>query len=358
MNLHDELERLAQQAPPATSPDTVLRRARRVRQRRAVAIPTAAIVAVVLITLTAWTWTRSRQSEPADHPVTLTFHVTSSADAQTVEKTRRVLESRARALGLVRPHATVQGGDIVLDVALPPSETARAALTAPGHFETRLVIRVASISAPASTSSAAPVSSQPASTLDGLIAKLGTAYTVAQTLPWPDGTDPRLEPFRALTPGEVALLPPLIQFNVAFIDCGQLNARPVPPAAADGQATVCEGQVKLLVDRVVLTGADVSEASVVPEPTGQAVSVSFTATSAAKWTALTRDAAHGNGCDPGEGPHCRIAFIVDGRSVTSPEILNPLSTTVELRTGSENTDWALAAQIGTLELPASLVQVS
>jgi hypothetical protein len=357
MNLHDELESLAQWAPPGVNPEPLLRRARQIKTRRAIGIPAVAVLIVLVIVVPQWP--RIGLS-PADRPVTLTFRVTSSADASALERTRVVLERRASALGLRYPHASIlDDHTLVLETTRPRDEATLAALYAPGRFEARLVLKTFSMQFQVPTSlPQQPSPGAPASTLDGVIAKLGNAYQAALAVKQADPADySLLQAFRWLTPEEVSLLPATVQFNVPSISCEQLNGRKGFVPAANAVITVCASDVdKMLLDPAILTGPDIAYTEVVPQlDRGYGLSVRFTPSSNPRWTAMTRSAASGEGCDPGQGPQCRIAFLIDSRVISYPTIREPIAG--PLYTERLDSARAWAAQIGPLELPVKLEPV-
>jgi preprotein translocase subunit SecD len=306
-------------------------------------------------------WPRIGLPSPTDHPVTLTFRVASPAAPQLLEETRRILERRATALELGHAHASIlDDHTLALETGKAPDDATLAALSAPGRFEARMVLKSFSLPFIPSSLGREPTPGKPASTLDGVIAKLGDAYPAALALKRPDPNDsPQLQAFHWLTPDEVSLLPAQMQFNVSSISCGQLygrrNALELP---ANAQVTVCvSDSEKLLLDRVALTGSDIASASVhvTTEAGLYGVSIVFTNTGSPKWTELTRSASSGQSCEPGDGVHCRVALSVDGNIISAPMIMGTLSGSADISSfGTKSVQHALAAQIGPNELPLRL----
>lgn len=175
-----------------------------------------------------------------------------------------------------------------------------------------------------------------------------------------------LEPFGKLTPEEVAVLPPAMQFNVPAITCAQLDKRP-PASISDvnQQVVACEsGQAKYLLDVAKVLGTDVSNASgQMEQNTGQwVVSLNFTGEGQTKWTNLTREAFNNEGqaCDQsalGQGGKCRVAVVLDNTIISSPEIQGVLTGQSQI-TGSFTNKTAndLATQLRYGALPLTFKQ--
>lgn len=171
----------------------------------------------------------------------------------------------------------------------------------------------------------------------------------------------KLEPFAELTPQEVRVLPPAVQFNVPSITCEKLDQR-TPGAIKDPeqQVVACEdGQVKYLLDKAKVLGTDVDDASgVMDGTTGQwVVSLNFTGGGQKKWTALTREAFNNEGgaCDAsalGQDQKCRVAVVLDNTVISSPEIQGVLTGDSQI-TGDFNNRTAneLASQLRYGALP-------
>ncbi|HEU4349945.1 MAG TPA: protein translocase subunit SecD [Actinoplanes sp.] len=143
--------------------------------------------------------------------------------------------------------------------------------------------------------------------------------------------------FAALTPEEVSVLPPAMQFNVATISCDQLDKR--PPGAIDNaqsQVVSCQSGAKMLLDVAKVVGTDISGASPqLDQQQGQwVVSLDFTAEGQQKWTALTREAfqpAAGDTCLTAAQAvssgttHCLVAVVLDKEIISAPEIQGVLT---------------------------------
>ncbi|MEH0986290.1 protein translocase subunit SecD [Micromonospora sp. CPCC 205556] len=220
------------------------------------------------------------------------------------------------------PNAGGQGGGA-------PAPSASATPSAP-----------ASPSAPAATPSAAPVPQSVADQRKAVEQKVkAPAWAAASALQGPAdlAADPslaeKLKPFGELSPQEIAVLTPQMQFNVPTISCAQLDKRPAASIKDEKQpAVACEdGAVKYLLDVAKVVGTDISDANAVLDQTSAwVVSLDFTGDGQDKWTALTREAFNNEGgaCDQsalGQDGKCRVAVVLDNEIVSSPEIQGVLT---------------------------------
>ncbi|WP_422774421.1 protein translocase subunit SecD [Plantactinospora sp. WMMC1484] len=195
--------------------------------------------------------------------------------------------------------------------------------------------------APSATPSAAPADQSLEALRAAVEQKVGPeAWAAASALQAPAdySADPalaeKLEPFAALTPQEVRVLPANIQFNVPTITCEKLDQR-APGSIKDSsqQVVACEGgQVKNLLDVAKVEGTDVDDASgVLDQTTSQwVVSLDFTGDGQSKWTNLTREAYNNTDsqCDQaalGDEGRCRVAVVLDNQIISSPEIQGVLT---------------------------------
>lgn len=371
MRLRHDLERLAETAPSPPDPDAVLRRAQAIRARRLVVVPAVAVVAVLALTITYLS--RVDGGGPA---ASVAFQFEGAGtDPAALDRARGVLEARAKAAGLGHPRATVDGDRILLEYDADGPEVDFKQLAAPGRLEIRKVLDTAdgwgttppsqagSGSAAPSTPAASVAPTAGASTLDEVIAKVGReAYEQAKALnkvardPFPS--------FASLTPKEVRLLPTRMQFYVPSVSCQQLTADPIPAAEPSAEVTTCMGgQLKLLMDRATLSGADVARAVPEKDPpilqsAAYTVTLKLNRAGQPKWEELTGQASSGTGCVPYDGQgHCKVAFVLDGHVVAAPNLLMRLrgeSVTLRHRIPTIGEARMLAAQVGHGELPAGL----
>ncbi|WP_433307711.1 protein translocase subunit SecD [Actinoplanes sp. CA-030573] len=221
-----------------------------------------------------------------------------------------------------------QGGGEVMKAPSPsatptPTPTTTAAAPAPGQQQQVTVAEVEKKIGPAAWAAAqkltAPVdlSSDP---------KAGLAYAT----------------FSKLTPAEVNVLTPQMQFNVPTISCDQLNARPA--GAIDDvnkQATVCYQGGKILMDKAPVVGDDISKASPqLDQQNGQwVVSLDFKSEGSTKWANLTRQAFNATSSDPcytaatamyGSIEHCAVAVVLDKKVISAPQIQGVLTGTSQI----------------------------
>src|SRR6266511_1410273 len=195
-----------------------------------------AVVAVVALGAAVLYSRRHPSGVPsASNSTTMTVAAAGSGgaapDAATLDQARRIIETRAKAAGFSDVHVTVNGQrTIVVSVAGTHAEDLPL-LVAPARLRFRLVLDAT----PATASEPEPASPGAApgaggATLAAVVAKLGPAYQVAEQIQDPgqvdDETVAQLAPFGLLSPDEVAVLPPAVQFKVPTVSCAQLDGRP------------------------------------------------------------------------------------------------------------------------------------
>jgi preprotein translocase subunit SecD len=237
-----------------------------------------------------------------------------------------------------------------------PSPSASAAPTSPGP-------------SPTATPTTAPTGTPPPQ-LAAVLAKLGSAAAVAANLDpvqFADGktslaSDPAtmaaLEPFRSLTPEEVAVLPYSMQFAVPQVTCEKLNGRPAGSIqATDQPAVACldEGNTKYLLDVAKVVGTDLDNAGATIDPNAGSswkVDLTFNTDGTKKWTDLTREAFNNadGACrvtqpnkSAGGSPVCMVAVVLDNTVVSAPAIQGVLSSTSEITGGFNKTSATLLA---------------
>ncbi|MEV0154514.1 protein translocase subunit SecD [Micromonospora sp. NPDC050686] len=231
----------------------------------------------------------------------------------------------------------------------------------------------ASPSAPAATpsASAAPVPQGIEEQRKAVEQKVGAAaWAAASGLQAPADltADPslveKLKPFGTLTPQEVAVLSPEMQFNVPTISCAQLDKRPAASIKdPKQQAVACEGgAAKYLLDVAKVEGTDVKDASAQLDQTSSwVVSLKFTGDGQNKWTELTRESFTnaGGACDQsalGQDGKCRVAVVLDNAIVSSPEIQAVLTGDSQITGSFTSQDAnALASQLRYGALPVTFV---
>ena len=296
--------------------------------------------------------------------------------ADSLERARQIIEARVNGRGVTEAEVVTEGdSNIVIslpgnnsedlnDIGTPaqlrfrkvinltadigdtsPSVTPSASPDASASPGASAAPSAAPTTPPAATT---PPASQPAATPSASAAppaaladvqrKVGEeAWTAAMALTAPvnvgqdAATAAQLKPFQTLTAGEVAVLPPAVQFNVPYVTCAKLDNR-IPGSIQDEkqQAVACEPGTKYLLDVAKVLGTNVGSAnSVVDTTTSQwKVDLTFTSSGQEKWTALTREAVNNDvdpKCDPNavdaSSGHCRVAVVLDNQVVSAPNVV-------------------------------------
>ncbi|HWS36251.1 MAG TPA: protein translocase subunit SecD [Actinoplanes sp.] len=202
---------------------------------------------------------------------------------------------------------------------------------------------------PSAAPSAAPSASAPAAeapvTADvkeqraAIAKKVGAIWATAEKLTTPVdlSTDPKAglpyKPFASLTPAEVNVLDPQMQFNVPTIGCEQqLDKRPNGAIdAADSEVVACYSGAKVMLDKAEVVGDDIDQASPQLDTTTNqwVVSLDFKSAGQTKWAGLTRKAFEATTADPcyvaasslyGSIEHCVVAVVLDKEIVSAPQI--------------------------------------
>ena len=222
---------------------------------------------------------------------------------------------------------------------------------------------------PQPSGSAAPIPADAEAARKAVEAKVGAAaWAAANALQAPDpGTDPAtvetFKPFGQLTPAEVAVLTPQMQFNVPTITCDQLDKRPAGSISkVDQQAVACQGGFKYLLDVSKVSGTDVGNATAQLDQQGQwVVSLDFKGDGQEKWTALTREAYQNSGQTCAQetlvNGNCLVAVVLDNEIISAPEIQGVLTGDSQI-SGSFTAQTAdeLASQLRYGALPLTFTQ--
>ncbi|WP_051326180.1 protein translocase subunit SecD [Glycomyces tenuis] len=203
-------------------------------------------------------------------------------------------------------------------------------------------------------------------TIEDVWAKVGEeAAGLAQSLtaaPTDEASIAALEPFGELTPEEVGLLPPNVQFYVPSITCEQLDNRPPGSVQqADLDVVACSPPEPIAEDSPDLTfstkyllapstvlGSDVSQADVGSDQANLnafMVNVQFTTAGAEKWGALTS-----------ENVGQQVAIVLDNEVVSAPNIQEASTNSTSI-TGDFTAEEAnqLADQLNFGSLPTTFV---
>jgi preprotein translocase subunit SecD len=283
----------------------------------------------------------SSSGGPSGKPTTTTLRLVAAAPGgavpapATLDKVARTIEARAKAAGVTDVRVTVEAPRTIVVSSVKADGERLRGLVARGQLRFRMVIDSmpgAALEPEATTTpdpadgstgpSGVPGGTTGASALAAVIAKLGPAYQVALQIKDPneldDDTVAQLEPFSQLTPEEVAVLPPAVQFNVPTVSCAQLDRRPAGAIdAVDQQVVACElddtATIKYLLDRAPVVGTDVARASVTDVDTRWQVTLAFTSDGQQRWTGLTAEAAK-------DGAQRQVAVVLDNSVVTAPAI--------------------------------------
>ena len=281
---------------------------------------------------------------------------------------------RLTGAGLTGVQITPQGTTLRISVAGAHGAAEIAPLLAAGQLRFRKVLDVV----PDARATGSPVTAPtaPAPEQAAVLARLGDAAVAAATITDPShvdaGTLQRLEPFRTLTPAEVAVLPAAMQFAVPQVTCATLAGRPagvLDDVAA--QVVACEpgGPQKYLLDRAKVVGTDVSDATASRNSNGAGwrVDLVFNADGARKWTDLTTEAVNNvdGACHDtqpsanGGSAVCQVAIVVDDQVVSAPAIQGVLGANAQI-SGSftEGTARLLADEVRGGSVPYRLTLVS
>ncbi len=319
-------------------------------------------------------------------------------DANSLEQAREIIEKRVNAFGVAEAEVVTEGNshivisvpgennDDIRQVGTPAQLRFRKVLAATQDAQDTAASPTPAPSAsgtptPAPTASASPkpsASATPTPAATGatpspsptvtpppqqaaVLKKLGTAAVVAQQIQDPTQIDqalvPLLEPFRKLTPAEVAVLPVEMQFAVPQVTCEALNNRPPGSVEDVNQLAVgCErdSHTKLLLDKAKVVGTDLASAAAnIDTQSGASwkVDLTFNSEGSKKWTALTREAFNNEGqacqvtqpAKTGGGQVCQVAVVLDNEVVSAPAIQAVLSTDSEITGGFDRTSATLLA---------------
>ena len=148
------------------------------------------------------------------------------------------------------------------------------------------------------------------------------------------------------------------------------DAPPTPAAAFDAsqqQTILDESDQPIVVGPAALTGEDVGDASTAVDPqtgTGRFVSIDFQGEGGRKWEELTGQAAC---AQPGD-PKRRVAIVLDGKAISSPQVSPQVQCGVGIQGGStqitgnftlkEGTELAVLIKGGSLPVPVEIVSRS
>jgi preprotein translocase subunit SecD len=343
-----------------------------------------------------------------------------SIDKNNLDTARDIIQKRVDSFGVAEATVVEEGNDTIIVSVPGQNEEDIAQVGKPAQMRFRKVIDTAQDLPTAATPSASP-SPSPGATGSPAASPSPSPTTPAPTTPAPTTspaaaptaspgasgpslqerqqaildkigqpaaqaatqiTDPKsldqatitqLEPFRDLTPEEVALLPPTLQFNVPQVTCDKLLKRPTGSIVDPNvQAVACEadGHTKYLMDKAKVLGTDLSTAAANLDQNGSSwkVDLTFSGSGTNKWSDLTNEAYNntGSACkatQPNQNTSatqqqvCMVAAVLDNEIVSAPAIQGVLGTQSQI-TGTFTKDSAtlLANQLKYGALPLTFDQ--
>jgi preprotein translocase subunit SecD len=246
---------------------------------------------------------------------------------QTAELRFRKVLGQTQDIGDTDPSASASpsaSAAASTSAAASASSSANPSTSAPASAAGSSAPASAAPSASAAGSSAPPVAADVAQLRAAVQKKLGDGVWAAasqEAAPVDLSADPAkaqlYAPFKTLTPEEVAVLPPAMQFNIPFVTCDKLDKRPVGSIRDEKQpAVACQPGVKYNLDIAKVLGTDVSKAdSSIDSTNGKwIVTISFNGDGQDAWTDLTRE-AYNNGTDSAQ-----VAVVLDNTVVSAPVI--------------------------------------
>ncbi len=294
---------------------------------------------------------------------------TTKADAEATDRALEVLRRRVDAIGVAEPTLARSGSNRII-VELPGVQNAADAAAQLGQTAQLTFHPVlAAVAPPVPTATAVP-SVAPASPAPASPAPAPTVSTQGRAAvglpdaqapePPPAPTAPAPEPSVPLAPSEEPV-PTL------------LPAAPAPPPdaaefdASKEQTILDEDGRPIVIGPAALTGEGVGDASSQVDPqtgTGRFVSIDFRGDGGRKWEELTAAAA----CAPPGDPKRRVAIVLDGRAISSPQVATGVACNVGIQggqtsiTGSftqqEAQELAVLIKGGALPVPVEIISRS
>ncbi len=356
---------------------------RRLRRRRTVLTAVASVVALAVLAVPAVTAAvlhddsttaaaRTRVS------TTVTLHVAALPGmAADMSQVRDVLRKRFAGAGLPATISSTTSGEIEVTIKGRVPTARIEPLIVPAHLQLRTVLNSVSDIGPNSPVPA-PAVGVNIPTLAQVQAKLGSAYQVAAGVTDPSlvtqAIETRLAPFATLSPAEVSVLPPVMQFAVPMISCSQLLARPYGSTlgpAASSQIVACERNgngpmTKYLLDVAKVGSADLAGAVAADNIGGSPVNVpgweidlSLNGPGEQKWSNLTAQLFAE--ADPANNTYKEVAIMVDSTVLTAPQITAQITGPITISGGftkATATSLANLLRAGALPVALSVTSVS
>ena len=265
---------------------------------------------------------------------------TTQADAEATDRALEVLRRRVDALGVAEPTLARSGANRII-VELPGVQNAAEAADAIGQTAQLTFHPVLGPGDPSQV-----VGLQPEDPTVAPPASPGTTPSVApSTAPSAAPAAPSAAPAPSATSAGRAV-PPALATQVepsaapaaptaAPSATGTAPAEPVAPGEVDtSQQNVLldEDDQPILVGPAALTGEEVGDAAVGRDTTGtqRFVSIAFQGTGGRDWEALTAAAA----CQPPLDPRRRVAIVLDGQVISSPQVQETVPCGVGIQGGS------------------------
>jgi preprotein translocase subunit SecD len=279
-------------------------------------------IAVVAAGTTAVILARRWDGRPSTGDVAITVRLRGPDGeppaAAALDRTKQILMSRMKQLGLTRPTVTAIGAETLLVTAANGDAERVRALLVPGNLTFR---RVRSVTSDRSDGGCRPDPQERtdrAATLASAKAKLGPTFDVAAMVQDPTALEqPALPGFDTLTCTEIAALPHTMQYAVPVISCEMLNGRPPGTLDDSAEAAACDGggETKHLLDVAKVAGTDLAGAKIEMGQGDWLVNLRFTPAGQPKWTALTVEVVAA-----GQGDDGRVAVVMDNAVVVAPAI--------------------------------------
>jgi len=267
-----------------------------------------------------------------------------------LETTQEILLRRLQAAGFVNPVLTSTDSEITITVSGVHESDDFRGIVASGAVRFRKVLGV---TVPQTAEDGGVAPGPPVwPTLAEVRSKLGAVYEAADAIDVAtvaitgvSVTSAELDAFAGLSPYEVAVLPYGIQFAVGQITCEMLDARPIGAIEDPTQrAVACDEGYKYLLDVAKVLDSDIADAQAGDDGFGLGlgkVDLTFSASGAGKWEALTGEAYRNDGESMLSGPGvtgipanpacaatelssvdgsavCRVAIVLDNQIVSAP----------------------------------------
>ncbi len=342
IELKDTLRDLAEEAgsiPPTIASDA-FHGGVRIRHRRQGLFGVSAAAILAVVAASSALALHSTSSTPAASPGTgrteVTLTVSGRTDGVSVPSVQHTLTHRFTAAGIkVVSVQTIGTGKLAFVLGGTVSSSKLKPLVASNNLEFRTVLE----SIPDTGSPTVPPADGSGTnpTLAQVKAKLGAAYALAVMTTDPNTLAPAqltvLAPFAKLSPAEIGVLPPTMQYDVPLISCAQLNARSDAVVAGDqllSQVVVCGddysgGQTKYLLDAAALTGAQKAtvEGPSKENTLGWRIDVAFNRQQQLKWTQLTTE-LYNDSVNSGGQDYRQAAILLDNDVLTAPGIEAPI----------------------------------